>query len=43
MSIEPFTCSTTQTLNESCILGIVVGDKDILGYCCSISPYKLRN
>jgi hypothetical protein len=26
MGIEPFTCSTTQILNKSCILGVVVGD-----------------
>ena len=26
MDIEPFDCSATQTLNVSCILGIVVGD-----------------
>ena len=26
MGIEPFNCSATQTLNGSCILGVVVGD-----------------
>jgi hypothetical protein len=26
MGIEPFACSVTQTSNESCILGVVVGD-----------------
>jgi hypothetical protein len=26
MGIEPFTYSTTQILNRSCILGVVVGD-----------------
>jgi hypothetical protein len=26
MSIEPFSCSATQTSNMFCILGIVVGD-----------------
>jgi hypothetical protein len=26
MSIEPFTYNVTQTPNESCILGVVVGD-----------------
>jgi hypothetical protein len=26
MSIEPFTYNVTQTSNESCILGVVVGD-----------------
>jgi hypothetical protein len=26
MRIEFFACNATQTLNESCILGVVVGD-----------------
>ena len=31
MSIELFHCNTTQTSNESCILGVVVGDS-LLGW-----------
>ena len=32
MGIEPFDCSATQTLNVSCIFGVVVGDSLCVGY-----------
>jgi hypothetical protein len=36
ISIEPFTCSATQTCNESCILGDVVGDSLLLQHNVAI-------
>ena len=48
MGIEPFDCSATQTLNGSCILGVVVGDslmhgRTILGFILYDSTKQLWN
>jgi hypothetical protein len=32
MCIESFACSATQTLNGSCILGVIVGDSQLLSF-----------